>query len=240
MTPKDSKKTHDKILLSVEKRDLLGKKVRLIRAEGKLPANIYGKDMPSMAIQIDGKEFKKALHAAGLTQVIYLSVDKQEIPTMIQNVQTDPVSDLYIHADFKKVNLMQKLEAQVPVVIVGESEAVAQNKGDMMTLVNSLYVEALPTDMPQEIEVDVSGLKEIGDEVKIADLKKSGNFTITDDAETVIVRIAEHKEESLEPETEAEIVEGEAAAEGETPSEGEAPASEAPAEDGAAEEKTSE
>ncbi|NUN06424.1 MAG: 50S ribosomal protein L25 [Bdellovibrio sp.] len=125
MAPKDTKKTHDKILLTVEKRELLGKKVRQVRAEGKLPANIYGKDIPSMAIQIDGKEFKKALHAAGLTQVIYLIVDKQEIPSMIQNVQTDPVSDLYIHADFKKVNLMQKLEAQVPVVIVGESEAVA-------------------------------------------------------------------------------------------------------------------
>ncbi len=234
MAPKDTKKTHDKILLTVEKRELLGKKVRQVRAEGKLPANIYGKDIPSMAIQIDGKEFKKALHAAGLTQVIYLIVDKQEIPSMIQNVQTDPVSDLYIHADFKKVNLMQKLEAQVPVVIVGESEAVAQNKGDMMTLVNSLYVEALPTDMPQEIEVDISGLKEIGDEVKISDLKKGGNFVITDEAETVIVRIAEHKEESVEPETEAEIVEGEApAADGEAPSE-------SPAETEASEEKSAE
>lgn len=234
MAPKDTKKTHDKILLTVEKRELLGKKVRQVRAEGKLPANIYGKDIPSIAIQIDGKEFKKALHAAGLTQVIYLIVDKQEIPSMIQNVQTDPVSDLYIHADFKKVNLMQKLEAQVPVVIVGESEAVAQNKGDMMTLVNSLYVEALPTDMPQEIEVDISGLKEIGDEVKISDLKKGGNFVITDEAETVIVRIAEHKEESVEPETEAEIVEGEApAADGEAPSE-------SPAETEASEEKSAE
>jgi large subunit ribosomal protein L25 len=225
MTPKDSKKTHDKIVLVVEKRELLGKKVKQVRAEGKLPANVYGKDMPSMAIQIDGKEFKKAVHAAGLTQVIYLSVDKQEIPSMIQNVQTDPVSDHFIHADFKKVNLSQKVEAQVPVILIGESEAVAQNKGDMMTLVNVLYVEALPTDMPQEIEIDISSLKEIDDEMKVSDLKKGGTYTITDDPETVIVRIAEHKEESLEPETDAAIVEGEGeTAEGEAPAEGETPA----------------
>lgn len=228
MAAKDTKKTHDKILLTVEKRDRLGKKARNVRAEGKLPANVYGKDLASISIQIDGKEFKKALQAAGLTQVIYLAVDKEEIPSMIQNVQTDPVTDVFIHAEFKKVNLSIKLEAQVPVIIIGESEAVAQNKGDMMTLVNSLYVEALPTDMPQEIEIDISHLKEIGDEVKVSDLKKAGNYTITDEAETVIIRIAEHKEESLEPETDAAIVEGE----GET-TEGEgaeAPAGDAPAE----------
>jgi large subunit ribosomal protein L25 len=120
-----------------------------------------------------------------------------------------------MHADFKKVDLLIKLEAQVPIIIVGESEAIAQNKGDMLTLVNSLYVEALPTDMPQEIEVDISTLKEIDDEIKVSDLKKSGNFVITDEADTVIVRIAEHKEESLEPETDAAIVEEATPAEGE-------------------------
>jgi len=215
MTAKSTKKTHDKILLTVEKRTLLGKKVKKVREEGKLPANLYGKGMESMSIQVDNKEFKKALRAAGLTQVIYIGVDKQEIPSMIQNVQIDPISDHFMHADFKKVDLLIKLEAQVPIIIVGESEAIAQNKGDMLTLVNSLYVEALPTDMPQEIEVDISTLKEIDDEIKVSDLKKSGNFVITDEADTVIVRIAEHKEESLEPETDAAIVEETTPAEGE-------------------------
>jgi len=215
MTAKSTKKTHDKILLTVEKRTLLGKKVKKVREEGKLPANLYGKGMESMSIQVDNKEFKKALRAAGLTQVIYIGVDKQEIPSMIQNVQIDPISDHFMHADFKKVDLLIKLEAQVPIIIVGESEAIAQNKGDMLTLVNSLYVEALPTDMPQEIEVDISTLKEIDDEIKVSDLKKSGNFVITDEADTVIVRVAEHKEESLEPETDAAIVEEATPAEGE-------------------------
>jgi len=215
MTAKSTKKTHDKILLTVEKRTLLGKKVKKVREEGKLPANLYGKGMESMSIQVDNKEFKKAMRAAGLTQVIYIGVDKQEIPSMIQNVQIDPISDHFMHADFKKVDLLIKLEAQVPIIIVGESEAIAQNKGDMLTLVNSLYVEALPTDMPQEIEVDISTLKEIDDEIKVSDLKKSGNFVITDEADTVIVRVAEHKEESLEPETDAAIVEEATPAEGE-------------------------
>ncbi|KXK09815.1 MAG: General stress protein CTC [Microgenomates bacterium OLB23] len=224
MTPKDTKKTGEKLTLSVQKRTLLGKKVKQVRAEGNIPANIYGKDMDSIAIQVNAKDFTKALHVAGLTQVIYLSVDSQEIPSMIQNVQTDPISDHYIHADFRKVNLNQKLEAQVPVTVVGESEAVAQNKGDLMTLVNALYVEALPTDMPQEIEVDIADLKEVGDEIKVSDLKKAGNYVVTDEPETVIVRIAEHKEESLEPDTEAAIVEGEgeAAEGGDAAAEGEA------------------
>ncbi len=244
MTAKNTGKNQEKLLLNVEKRDIVGKKVKALRTEGKIPANIYGKDMASMAIQANAKEFMKVLHAAGLTQVIYVHVDKQEIPSMIQNVQMDPVTDMYIHADFKKVNLLVKIEAHVPVTVTGESEAVAQGKGDMLTLVSTLTVEALPTDVPQEIQIDISGLKEIDDAITVADIKAVGGFVILDEAETVIVRIAEHKEESTEPETESAIpgAEGEeGAAEGEAPAEGAAEGDAAPAEgDDKADEKAAE
>lgn len=213
MSAKTNKKTPDKIVLRVEKRELFGKKVKKLRAEGKIPANVYGKDMTSMAIQVEKKDFVKMLHAAGLTQVVYISVDKKEIPSMIQNVHVDPVSDAFLHADFKKVNLSQKIETHVPVMLVGESEAVAQNKGDLLTLITTLAVEALPTDIPQEIEVDITSLKEVDDEVKVSDLKTSGTFIIIEEPDKIIARIAEHKEESIEPEIEVPVVEGEEGAE---------------------------
>jgi len=207
----------DKTELVVKKRDVFGKKLKALRADGKLPGNIYGKDFESTAVSLDSHDFSKIFKKVGETQVLYVDLDKKEIPVMVGNVQIHPVTGHFLHVDFKKVDLKKKIEAQVPVNIVGEPEAVHQHIGELHTLIDTLTIEALPSDMPQEIEIDVTGLKEVDDQITVSDLKKSGDFAFMDEPDTVIVKIAEHKEESIEPEVPAEAAEGEASAEGEAP-----------------------
>jgi large subunit ribosomal protein L25 len=232
-----AQKKGEKIILDAEKREVFGKKLHILRKAGKIPANIFGKGFTSTAITVDHKEFTKTFRSAGETQVVYLHLGKEEIPALVADLHIHPVTDDFLHIDFRKVDLKQKTEAEVPVVLVGEADAVVHKKGDLLHLMDTLTVEALPSDIPSEIEIDITGLSEIDDAIKVSDIKPSKDFVIQDDPETIIVKIAEHKEEDLEPATVEEAPEEGAEAEaGEAPtpegeSSGEEKAGEAPAEE---------
>lgn len=208
------------IELKAEKREITGKKVKHLRKEGKVPANIFGSGIPSQAITVNGKELLGAYRKVGETQVLYVTFDKENIPTVIANIQIHPVTEDLLHADFRKVDLTIKTEASVPVTLIGEEESPAMKShvGDVLTLMHELTVEALPEDMPQEIAIDITSLENIDDEIKVSDLKKSSTYEVKEDPDSVIVKVSEHKEEDIEPDTTAEILE--AGEEGEAPAEG--------------------
>ncbi len=208
-------------MLEVQARTILGKKIKKLRKEGVLPANIYGKGIDSLSIQLPVKEFASIFKKVGETQVITIKLSGKDIPVMVHNTQRDPLTNAFVHADFRKIDLKQKLEANVPVKFIGESEAVEQKKGDLLTLVDELTVEALPNDIPHEIEIDISILKEIDDEIRVENIKLTGNYVFVGEPEKVIVKIAEHKEEEIVPEI--------------TPVEGEGEGAEGATEGGAAE-----
>ena len=219
-----------KLTLKVEKREVLGKKVKKLRREGMLPANIYGTDFKSTSVTANLKEFSHVYKTARETGVIHLELDKKEVPVLIKYVQRHPVSDLLLHVDFRKIDLTQKIQTEVPVSVVGTSEAVAVAGGVLLVQSNTLEVEALPSDIPQKIEVDISVIKEIGGEIKVSDLKKSDKYEFKTAPEKVVVSVVAHKEESVTPDTvsaQPEVI-TEAPAEGETV-EGEAGPTEAPA-----------
>jgi large subunit ribosomal protein L25 len=233
MSAHKSEKKSEKIIFAVEKREVMGKKLKTLREQGLAPANIFGKDFASTAITVNAHEFLKLFRKAGETQVLYLHLGKDEIPVMVAHVQRHPVDGNPLHIDFKKVDLKKKIEAEVPIMLIGEAEAVAQKIGEIHQLLDTLTVEALPSDMPQSIEIDVTHLKEVDQAITVADVKAEAGYSFIQEPETMIVKIAEHKEES----TETELPEGEApAAEGEAPSEG----GEAPAEGGDSEAKSEE
>lgn len=213
----------EKITLNALSRDVFGKKLGALRKEDKVPANIFGKEFPSTAVSVEKKDFIRVFHLAGETQVVYLQLDKTEIPVVISDMHLNPVSDDIMHVDFRKVNLLIKTEAEVPVILIGEAEAVAHKKGDLVTLMDTLTVEALPADMPSEIEIDVTSLAEVDDAIHVSDVKLAENLEIKHDPEEVIAKISEHKEEDLEPATAEETpAEGEAApAAGEASADGE-------------------
>lgn len=192
-----------KLTLKVEKRDLFGKKLKKLRKSGILPANVYGPDFKSVSLSVDIKDFIKTYKIAKETGVIYLDLDKQELPTLIKSIQKHPVTDALLHVDFRKIDLTKKVQTEVPVKVTGVSEAVAQKGGVLLLQSETLLVEALPGDIPQEISVDISKLKEIGAEIKVENLEKTDKYEFKTPLDKVVVSVVAHKEESITPDTTA-------------------------------------
>ncbi len=193
--------------LAVQKRKTLGRQVKKLRAQGILPANIYGKKIKSTAVQVDLKDLEKVYKEIGETGVVELKVkgEKKVRPVLIHNLQLHPVTDLPLHADFHQISLKEKTRLEVPVELIGEAPAEKEELGILVTLLDSLEVEALPTEFPGKLEVDISNLKEIGDSVRVSDLKVDRKKVKILASENEIVAKIEPlaKEEAPPPEEEA-------------------------------------
>lgn len=214
--------------LPVAKRTVFGKKVKKLRKAGTLPGNIYGKEMKSVAVEMPTKEFLAVFEQAGHSGVVDLKLGEEVTPTLIHEVTYDHINRIPLHVDFYKVNLKEKVKATVPVVVVGEPTAVTEKLGLLLQNVDEVEVEALPTELPEKIEVDVTHLAQVGDMIKVSDLKVAGDVTILAEPEQEIVRIAELVSKEAEEQAAAEAAEAEAAATegGEAPAEGETAAQE--------------
>lgn len=222
--------------LKVEKRAVVGKKVRKLRKEGILPANIYGKEFKSTSVQVPIKDFEKVFNIAHETGLVDLAIDSQTIPVLIHNVQIDPRSQAPVHADFFKVNLKEKITAKVPVVAVGESKAVLDKVGLLEQPLSEIEVEALPTDLPEKIEVNVENLAQVNDQIIVSDVKAPEGVTILTETSQLVFKIGELVTKAMEEQiaaaeaeaaaatAEAKPEEGAAPAEGEASTEGETPA----------------
>lgn len=192
----------EKLELAAKKRDIIGKKVKNLRERGELPGNVYGKGLASTAVTVTERPFRETLRAAGETGVVYLRVEGEEAPrpVLIHGVQKDPVTDDPFHVDFYQVNLKEKTTANVPVVLTGENELEKRGEGLIIQALNEVEVEALPTDIPHEFIVDVSGLTEIGQTVKVSDLSYDHEkVTVKTDPEqsVLVMQVAEMKEEEV-------------------------------------------
>jgi large subunit ribosomal protein L25 len=189
--------------LAAALREVVGSRVRHLRAEGMLPAVLYGKGQPALNLQVPLKDFERTFREAGESTLIYVLVGKDSYPTVIKDVARDPLSGTPIHADFYKVSLTEKIKAMVPVVFVGESPAVQDLKAIFVRNMNELEVEALPQDLPHEISVDISPLAAFGDAIRLSDIKGHG-YEFTGNADEIIATVQEPKSEA---ELEAELAE---------------------------------
>lgn len=196
-----SKNLVEKVSLKVELRTVFGKKLSKIRKQGLIPGNIFGPDFKSKSISVVYKDLVKIYKVVGETGIVYITLDKENIPVLIKTIQKHPLSSSLLHIDFRKIDLSKKIETNVPVKTIGVSEAVSQKGGVLLVQSDTLLVEALPENIPHEIEVDISIIKEIGQEIKVADLKKSDKYDIKSPVEKVVVAVIAHKEESIVPET---------------------------------------
>lgn len=199
----------ERIEIQVEPRKITGKKVKTLRKDGLIPANIFGKDFKSVSVQVNLKSFQKAFKEAGETALVDVKVGSDVFPSLIHNLQRDPRHDEVLHVDFHKVNLKEKIAAYVPVVLEGESPAVKSGEGLILQTLNEVEVECLPTDIPQSIVIDAERLTEVGQSVHVKDLKVSDKVEIKTEPEEVVVTVqtAEMKEEEPEPEVSPEDVE---------------------------------
>ncbi|MFA6017428.1 MAG: 50S ribosomal protein L25 [Patescibacteria group bacterium] len=198
---KKSVSSSGKVTLKADSRTVFGKKLNKVRKQGLVPANIFGPDYKSQSISVVYKDLVKTYKLVGETGVVYITLGKENVPVLIKTIQRHPLSSSLLHVDFRKIDLSKKIEANVPVKEIGISEAVSQKAGVLLLQSETLLVEALPEEMPSHIEVNIEVIKEIGQEIKVSDLKKSDKYEIKTPAEKVIVTVIAHKEESIVPET---------------------------------------
>jgi large subunit ribosomal protein L25 len=193
---------------------------RRLRAEGKVPAVVYGLGTDPIPVTVQWKELRAALTTdQGLNAVVHLEVDGDRTPTLVKDIQRHPVRRDVLHVDFLRVDLSKPVDADVHIVLEGEADAVLKVEGGMVEQVlTSVTVTAKPDDIPPQITVDVSGL-EVGDTIRVGDLSLPEGVTLATDPEEPVVSAQVVHVEVPEPEEgeEAEAAEGEEAeaAEGE-------------------------
>jgi len=208
--------------LTVEPRQITGKKVAQLRREGILPANVYGKGLESVSLQIGSEDLLHTIKTMTANEVLDLKIAGESAarPVIIQKVQRHPLNSAILHADFYQVSLRDKMRAEVPITMVGKSDAVETYNGVLMTGVETLTIEALPLDLPTHFEVDISALANLEDALYVRDIAIPANLTVHTDPDVVVVKVASPRisvEVSEAPEAAQAAEEPAAEAEGEEP-----------------------
>jgi large subunit ribosomal protein L25 len=212
--------------LKAEKREIVGKKVKRVRKEGKLPVGLFGKDVKSEALMVPIKEFMMLYAKVGETGLIELDYGDKTQHVLVSNLQIHPLTRQALHAELHAVKLTDKIKAAVPVHLTGESPAVKDGVGVILQTLNEVEVEALPTDLPEAIIADVSAFSEVGQLIKVSDLVAPKGVVILTDGEETVVNVGS----AVSEETAKELAADEAA-KAATPSEGATP-EETPAAEG--------
>jgi large subunit ribosomal protein L25 len=185
--------------LQASPRTVLGKKVRHLRRQGMIPANLFGHNVASQALQVEEKTFQRTFAQAGVNTLVSLKVEGAAEPKMvlIRGLQRNPLKKDLLHVDFYQVAMMEKLTAQVPLVFVGEASGVAAG-GILLHNIDEVEIECLPGDLVRHINVDLSGLKEIDDAIHIKDLKVSATIKILRAPDEIVVKILPPAKEEVE------------------------------------------
>lgn len=210
----------NKIELIAHKRDF-SISPNAMRKQGLLPVILYGRETDAVPLSIPFDVFEKLHKEVGETTIIDLKIEGESKPrsVLIKNLQFDPVTDNYIHIDLYQIKVGEKLRATVPLRFVGESLAVKDLEGILVTNKNEIEVECLPKDLPRDIEVDISVLKEIDDSIILKDLKIPKEVELLDDIDESIIVVTPptvEEEVAVKEETvEAVVEEGKEDEEGE-------------------------
>jgi large subunit ribosomal protein L25 len=199
----------EKVIIPAEKREVIGKKVKVLRREGKLPAIIYGHGIDPISIVLDMRDASRTLAKATSSSLITIELEGKQYPTLVREKQLDFIRNSIIHVDFLAVSMTEKITANVGVHVVGEAPAVKEFGAILVTGLTELEVECLATDLPERFTVDVSGLTEISSGVYVKDVVPPPNVEILSDPEEVLVVATAMAEEEEEEEEEEALLEGE-------------------------------
>lgn len=191
----------DNIVLVAEKRVITGKKVRAIRAEGYVPATVYAKGKESINVRVEYIPLVKAYAAAGQGQPVELLVENKKFLTMIKDVHIDPAKNTIMHVAFHAVDANQPVEAEIPVHIEGDVPAEAA--GNFIVRPNDhVLVKALPSNLPEVLNVSAASLENPGDHLTVADIAAIPDVEFLAEPETVLATVEEPRAAEEEPEVE--------------------------------------
>lgn len=184
----------DKIQLDVEKRELTGKKVSALRKEGFVPAVIYGADFTPMNIQAPANKIQKVVEEAGTHAPVEIMLSGKPQMAIIKTIDIDPAKNSLQHVAFQAVSGDQVVTTDVPVAIVDEDESEAKKAGlVILQSIESLEIKAKPADLPSELTVSATTLKEHGDRLTVADINLPAGVELADedDAQQTIATVYE-------------------------------------------------
>ncbi len=215
----------ERLTLSASNRTVLGKRVRRLRREGVLPANVYGRGIDSTSIQLDGRDFRRAIRQVGIRSMFELAIDGEPDPrhVLVRGLDREGGTGDPIHVDFYQVDLSRPIQTTVAIRLVGVSPAVLDLGGTLLQNLETVVVRCLPLDIPDAIELDVSALENFDISLSVRDLQVAEGVEILSAADIGIATVDsprlqlegedEGAGEGLEGEEGAEPVEGAEAAE---------------------------
>lgn len=183
--------------LQVQKREILGKKVKSLRKDGMIPAELYGHGSENVHLSVSSKDFNKAYKEAGESTVVTLILGKEKISSLIHDTQINSFDQSYSHVDFYAVKMDEKIRTAIPLEFIGESQAVKQG-GVLIKSMKEIEVEALPADLIAHLEVDISKLSEIHSSIYVKDLRISSKIKVLVDPENVVATVIEQAAEEVE------------------------------------------
>ena len=191
-----------KHLFKADPRTITGRKVKTLRRQGLIPAVVYGKKATTANLQILQRDFAKLYSQVGESTLLYLQVkgENTERPVLIRSVISDAVTEQILHVDFHQVDLKEKVTASVLVKITGESPAEKNKLGILVQQLDEVQVEALPTDMPEHFELDISILIEVNQSIFVKDIKVSDKIKIMTDPEKIVAKIEHLAKEEVKEE----------------------------------------
>lgn len=200
----------DRLELSAEKRQVIGKRVKHLRRENWVPAVVFGKAIESIPIQLPEKALRAVLSVSGGNRLISLHIKGQRKPiiALAREVQRDVLTSNIKHVDFQAVVMTEKIRTSVGLSFVNESPIVASGAAMLLHNLDSVEIECLPADLISSIEVDLSRLEKIDDSIYVSDLEVPSAVAILTHPEELVVR-AVHMVEIAEEEEEEEILEQE-------------------------------
>lgn len=177
------------ITLEATIRDVIGKHVRHYRRAGQIPATIYGRDFSPVNLFVGEVDLRQVLVKAGGTHLIELHFGDQTVQSLAREVQRHPLRGDLLHVDFYRVDMDRPIRAEIPVLMVHESPAVASKEAIAILHLNSIEIETLPANLPPHIEIDMSQLTAVGDQLTVGDLKLDSTIKIITSLDDVVVKL---------------------------------------------------
>ncbi len=199
----------DEIQLTVQPRTVVGKQVRALRRKGWIPLSVYGAHVKPSNMQVEERALRAVLTKAGHNRLIRLDTgDGQSHIVIAREIQREPITGKFWHVDLQEISLTEKMEVEIPVVIVGSSPVVQRSEGLIIHGLDQVSVRVLPTDLIPEIQVDVSVLQNLNDAIYVSDLKLGAKFEILTPPDEMLAKVIPLKEEVITeevPVTTAEV-----------------------------------
>jgi large subunit ribosomal protein L25 len=181
----------ERVVIQAAPRTILGKKVARLRRDGRVPANVYGRGIPSQAVDIDAREFSRTIKNAGLRAMIQLSVEGEPAPryVILRGIERKGGTGEPIHIDFFQVDPEQPIQANVPLRLTGEAPAVRDLAGTLLASIDVVSVRSKPLDIPDAVSVGLGVLTGFDVSLKVSDIVAPDGVEILTDPNIVVATV---------------------------------------------------